>query len=173
MRDGPVRRALKLIALAKFTVDVRATRAWRRLRGERPYHLGGDCRRCARCCESPAIQVGRLAWYVPALRRAFLGWQRHVNGFELRGRDVPARTFVFRCTHFDAATRLCDSYESRPGMCRDYPRALLWQPRPEMLAGCGYRPVAPNAAGLRRALEVTGLTPEQRGRLERELFLDE
>jgi hypothetical protein len=173
MRDGPVRRVLKLVALANFLVNVHVTRALRRARGERPYRLGGDCRRCARCCEAPAIQVGRLAWYVPLLRRSFLSWQRRVNGFELQGRDPLARIFVFRCTHFDPVTRSCDSYDSRPGMCRDYPRALLWQPRPEMLAGCGYRPVAPNAAELRRALAVQSLTAEQRDRLERELFLEE
>jgi Fe-S-cluster containining protein len=107
------------------------------------------------------------------LRRLFLAWQRHVNGFELQGRDVPGRSYVFRCTHFDPATRSCDSYDSRPGMCRDYPRALLWQPRPEMLVGCGYRPVAPNAAALRRALQAQDLTEEQRERLARGLFLDE
>src|SRR5215813_14607857 len=124
MRDGPLRRGLKRLALANFVVNVHATRAWRRLRGERPHRLGGDCRRCARCCEAPAIQAGRLTWYLPSLRRVFLAWQRRVNGFELTEADRGSRTFVFRCTHFDAATRSCDSYASRPGMCRDYPRAL-------------------------------------------------
>lgn len=173
MRDGPIRRVLKRVALANFLVDVHVTRAWRRLRGERPHRLGGDCRRCARCCEAPAIQVGRLTFYLPMLRRWFLAWQRQVNGFELQTRDVSGHSFVFRCTHFDPVTRSCDSYDSRPGMCRDYPRALLWQPRPEMLAGCGYRPVASNAARLKRALEAQALTPEQRQRLARELHLEE
>jgi hypothetical protein len=173
VRDGLVRRGLKRLALASFVVDVHVVRAWRRLRAERPYRLGGDCRRCARCCEAPGIQVGRLTWYVPMLRRSFLAWQRRVNGFEPVGREAGSRTFIFRCTHFDTATRSCDSYGSRPGMCRDYPRALLWQPHPELLPGCGYRPVAPNAAALRRALEGRPLTPEQRERLERELRLEE
>lgn len=173
MRDGLVRRGLKRLARARFLIDVHATRALRRLRGERPYRLGGSCQGCARCCEAPGIQVGVLTWYLPALRRAFLAWQRHVNGFELAGRDAGSRSFVFRCTHFDVATRRCDSYASRPGMCRDYPRALLWQPGPELLPGCGYRPVAPNAAGLRRALEAQPLTAEQRRRLERDLHLGE
>jgi Fe-S-cluster containining protein len=105
------------------------------------------------------------------VRRAFLWWQRVVNGFELSGRDAEARAFVFRCTHFDRATRSCDSYDSRPGMCRDYPRALLWQPAPEMLPGCGYRGVAPNAERLLAALEARPLTPEQRERLRRGLYL--
>jgi len=173
MRDGRVRRALKRLALANFVLSVHATRAFRLLRGERPLRLGGDCRRCARCCEAPGIAVGRLVWYVPLLRRGFLAWQARVNGFELTGRDRASRTFVFRCSHFDAATRSCDSYDSRPGMCRDYPRLLLWQPAPEMLPGCGYRPLAWNAARLKKALAAQELTPDQRARLTRDLFLDD
>jgi uncharacterized protein len=172
MRDGPARRAVKALARARYAFDLRATRALRRRRGERPYELGGACRRCARCCEAPAIQVGRLTWYLPTLRRAFLWWQRVVNGFEATGRDASARVFVFRCTHFDEATRSCDSYASRPGLCRDYPRALLWQPHPEMLPGCGYRPVVWNAGGLERALEGARLSAEQQDKLRKGLFLD-
>jgi hypothetical protein len=172
MRDGRWRRALKALARARYALDLRATRAIRRARGERPYLLGGECRRCARCCEAPGIQVGRLTWHLPLLRRAFLSWQRLVNGFELTGRDRAARVFIFRCSHFDPATRSCDSYESRPGLCRDYPRALLWQPGPEMLPGCGYRPVVWNARGLAQALEAAPLSPEQRRKLSKGLHLD-
>ena len=105
------------------------------------------------------------------LRRLFLRWQEAVNGFVLTQARRSERTFVFRCTHFDAATRSCDSYASRPGMCRDYPRALLFQPQPEMLSGCGYRPVARNAARVLRVLQDQPLTDEQRVRLSRELHL--
>jgi Fe-S-cluster containining protein len=172
VRDGPIRRAVKRVALWSFVVDVAVDRAVRRLRGERPYRLGGECRRCARCCEAPAIRVSRAVWYLPALRRAFLWWQEHVNGFALAGRDVAGRAFVFRCSHFDWETRSCDSYDSRPGMCRDYPRLLMYQPHPELHAGCGYRPVAPNAAALRLELDRRGLSPAQKEKLRRELFLD-
>jgi Fe-S-cluster containining protein len=172
MRDAPLRRAVKAVALACFTVDVAFARGWRRLRGPRAHGLGGTCGRCARCCEAPAIRVGRLTWYLPSLRALFLGWHRVVNGFELVARDPRQRTFTFRCTHFDAATRLCDSYATRPGMCRDYPRVLLEQPFPEMLPGCGYRPVAPGAETLLRELRRLPLTPEQDAKLRRELHLD-
>ena len=172
MRDGALRRTLKAVARGAFLLDVWADRALRRLRGERSYLLGGACQRCAACCEAPAIRVHALVWLAPSLRRAFLWWQRQVNGFELvdaRGRE---RTFVFRCSHFDLATRSCDSYASRPGMCRDYPRALLHQTQPELLPGCGYRPLARNAAELHRALSAGPLTEEQRARLRRDLFLE-
>ena len=109
---------------------------------------------------------------MPSLRRAFLAWQRCVNGFELQGSDADARIFVFRCTHFDPQTRRCDSYASRPGMCRDYPRALLYQPHPELLPGCGYRPVARNAKRFLRVLDAQPLTDEQRARLKKDLFLE-
>ena len=87
-------------------------------------------------------------------------------------RTDTSRSFVFRCTHFDPATRSCDSYDSRPGICRDYPRLLLWQPNPELLPGCGYRARPPNADGLKAALARVELTPDQRAKLEKGLRLD-
>jgi hypothetical protein len=115
---------------------------------------------------------GVLLWSMPLLGRLFLAWQHHVNGFELARRDEEARTFVFRCSHFDAASRSCDSYESRPGMCRDYPRALLAQPDPEFFPQCGYRPVARNAARLVGELERRGIAPETVGEIKRRLRLE-
>ncbi len=173
MRDGPGRRALKRVARWNFTVNLALTRAWQHHRRGEPYRLGGECRRCARCCEAPAIQVGRPTWYLPTLRRLFLAWQERVNGFVLVGRDRDQRAFIFRCTHFDPATRSCDSYDSRPGICRDYPRALLDQPNPQMLPGCGYRPVAANLEGLLRSLAARPLSPEARAKLVRGLHLEE
>ena len=168
MKDGPLRRAVKALLRWPWELELRLRRARRR-----PLHvLAGECRLCARCCEDPSIQVGRLVWYLPRLRRAFVWWQRQVNGFELTGRLVEQRALVFRCTHFDPVTRRCDSYESRPGMCRDYPRLLLDQPAPAFLPGCGYRAVARNAEGLRRALENSGLPEEKLARLRRDLKLE-
>lgn len=173
MQDGPFRRAVKRFARCHYDANLFLYRRWRRLRGERPFVLGGACRRCAACCEAPAILVGRLTCSRRSLRWLFLAWQRHVNGFELVDESRRSRTFVFRCTHFDRETRSCDSYESRPGMCRDYPRLLLWQPNPELLPGCGYRAVAANATGLREALAPLDLSPEQRETLRRGLHLEE
>jgi hypothetical protein len=107
----------------------------------------------------------------PRLRQAFLWWQAQVNGFVLVEARRAARTLVFRCTHFDTATRSCDSYASRPGMCRDYPRALLAQPSPAMLPGCGYRPRARGAPRMLDALATQPLTDAQRARLTRDLHL--
>jgi hypothetical protein len=172
MTDGPVRRALKKLALWNFHVSL----GWRRLRlrarGQEHYVLGGSCRLCARCCEAPSIQVGWLTWYVPFFRRAFLAWQHHVNGFHLTGRDPGGQAFVFRCVHFDWTTRRCDSYDSRPGMCRDYPRLLLEQPRPEFLPDCGYRAVWRQAHALENALSARGVPAETMDRLRRDLYLE-
>jgi len=171
MRDGMVRRTLKRLARFHFEANLLLQRPWRRWRGERPFVLGGDCRRCAACCEAPAIAVSRIVWFMPLVRRLFLSWQRFVNGFELKGSDRASRTFVFHCTHFDPMTRSCDSYDSRPGMCRDYPRVLIWQPRPAFHPGCGYRAIAANAAGLRASLARLDLTDAQREKLRLELHL--
>jgi hypothetical protein len=171
MRDDLARRTVKGIALAWFSATLAVDRLLARLARRAPYVLGGDCRRCAACCEAPAIRVGWLTWSLPTLRSAFLWWQSRVNGFELRERPA-RRVFVFACSHFDRTTRLCDSYDSRPGMCRDYPRALLYQPHPELLPGCGYRPIARNAKRFLRVLDAQDLTDEKRARLKKDLFLE-
>ena len=172
MKDGAVRRAVKRAALWNFQLGLSLHRALERRRGRIPYDLGGECRRCAHCCEAPGIQVGWAIWYLPLLRRLFLAWQEHVNGFVLAERDRAGRVFIFKCTHFEWATRSCDSYESRPGMCRDYPRILLHQANPDFLTGCGYRPVAPNAERLVRSLQRASVTPEQMARLKKDLHLE-
>ena len=172
MRDGPLLRAVKRVVLWHCQVDVALHRAWRQPRGGRPWTLGGACRRSGACCEAPAIAVGRLTWSLPNVRRLFLAWQRRVNGFALVSADARARVFVFRCSHFDPATRSCDSYDSRPGMCRDYPRNLMWQPSPELLPPCGYRAAPPNAVGLRTSIDRLDLTAAQREKLRRRLRLD-
>jgi hypothetical protein len=107
----------------------------------------------------------------PLLRRAFLWWQEQVNGFVLVEARRAERTFVFRCTHFEPATRSCDSYASRPGPCRDYPRGLLAQADPRMLPGCGYRPVARGSGRMLRVLSEQPMSDEQRARLVRDLHL--
>lgn len=172
MRDGPIRRAVKRVACWLYLGDLAIARGWARLRGRAPFVLGGECRSCAACCEAPSIRVGLLLFYLPTARRLFLWWQREINGFELVDRDFRARVFIFRCTHFDAASRRCDSYDSRPGMCRDYPRLLLDQPLPEFMPSCGHRAVARDARRRLALLDAQPLTSEQRERLKRELFLE-
>jgi len=162
---------VKAAARGAFFLNLWADRARRGLGGPPPFVLGGECRRCAVCCEAPAIRVHAVVLLAPLLRRAFLWWQERVNGFVLVEAQRARRTFVFRCTHFDAAARACDSYDSRPGMCRDYPRAQMAQAHPELLPGCGYRPIAQGAARMLRVLDGQALTDEQRARLARDLHL--
>ena len=170
MRDNLPRRVLKRLALAAFEVDLAFERKWRK---EKPlFELGGACQRCAKCCEAPAISPFWPFRRFRSLRSLFLSWQKHVNGFQLVREDKLLQAFVFRCEHFDRKTRLCDSYETRPGMCRDYPRRLMYQPHPEMLDGCGYRPVAFGAAGMLGALRKQKLTEEQMAKLKKGLFLE-
>ncbi len=172
MRDGLSLRVLKRVLLWQYRADLALQRGLSRLRGERPWTLGGACQRSAQCCEAPAIGIGALTMALPLVRRVFLAWQRRVNGFELARVDSETRLFVFHCTHFDRVSRSCDSYRSRPGICRDYPRNLMWQVNPELHPRCGYRARPPNAAGLTAAIDALELTPEQREKLRRGLRLD-
>ena len=98
-------------------------------------------------------------------------WHKHVNGFELKRDEQRAKVFVFRCTHYDPKTRLCDSYASRPGMCRDYPRGLLYQPWPEFFQECTHRPVSKCGGRLLEGLKRSGLDEEALRELEEKLKL--
>ena len=172
MRDGPALRVVKRVALLAWVVDLQIRRAFARLRGEKPWAIAGQCQRSGQCCEAPTLEAGLITWSFPALRRPFLAWQRRVNGFELARVQSEGRLFVFRCTHYDRDSRSCDSYDSRPGVCRDYPRNLLWQANPRLHSRCGFRALPPNAKGLRSAIDALEITPAQREKLRRGLRLD-
>lgn len=172
MRDGPLRAALKAVVRGIYMSELVAKRAWSRVRGRRRWILAGACGGCAKCCEQPTMIVPRTiaTWW--SLRKLFLWWQRAVNGFELIGTERRPWSFVFRCTHFDESTRKCDSYSSRPAMCRDYPRLLLDQPWPELFEECGFRAAPTAAPDLMAALEAAESVDElQREELERRLGL--
>ncbi len=173
MRDGPVRSAIKALALGIYNVRLSLHRMEKRANGGIPHELGGACVLCAKCCEAPGIQVGSFTWYLPLFQKILLSWHKRVNGFELVEKSRAARALIFRCTHFDPKTRRCDSYHSRPGMCRDYPRALLEQANPELFEGCGFKPLARDRVKLLRALDSQPLTEEQRGKLRKGLLLED
>jgi Fe-S-cluster containining protein len=173
MKDGLLRRIIKRLARLRYDFDLGATRLLLRRRGEPRYRLTGACNGCGRCCESPTLAVSRPVFYLRSLRALVLGWHRLINGFEYVSEDRRHRLFVLRCTHYDPQTKQCDSYDSRPGMCRDYPRNLLYEAIPEFLPECGFGAVDKNAARFRSALEQTNLTPEQRRDLEKKLRLFE
>lgn len=170
MRDAPWRVVLKRAARALKTIDLAFTR---RVQGRPRYRLRGTCNGCGRCCETPSIAVSRFTWFVPTARRVFLWWQRVVNGFVLLERDARFRVFVFRCTHFDPVTKQCDSYASRPLMCRDYPTLLTWEAVPRLFPECSYQVQDRNAAQLTAALEAAGLTGEKLAEVKQKLFLED
>jgi uncharacterized protein len=173
MKDDIVRRCIKRIALLCYTFELSVTRLLLKTRGEPRYRLKGSCNGCGRCCESPVIGVGRLTFRVKALRALTLAWHRWVNGFEYTGEDRRHRLLEFRCTHYNPETRQCDSYDSRPGMCRDYPRNLVYEALPEFLPECGFSAVYKKGEPLRQALQRSNLTPEKYEELVRKLHLRE
>ena len=169
MKDGLIRRGVKRFGLGVYYVRLYLHRSHVDIR----YELGGECGRCAKCCEQPGIQVGKLGWYLPFVRWVFLWWHKKVNGFELIEARREDKAFIFTCSHFDEDTRSCDSYDSRPGMCRDYPRVQLEQANPEFLDGCGYKALARNRDDLVQILENQSLTSEQMAKLKKGLYLEE
>lgn len=167
-----LRRAVKVVARAIGRFDLSATR-WiltRRGQGAR-YRLQGSCNGCGRCCEAPSQPVSRVTWLVPTVRRVFLWWQRVVNGFELVGKDPRFRVFVFKCSHYDVATKRCDSYESRPLMCRDYPVNQTFEALPALFPECSYVVQDQQAAALKAALKAAGVDGEKLAEIEKKLYL--
>jgi uncharacterized protein len=173
MRDGWLRRIIKRIARGRYEVDLAITRRILQLSGGPRYRLTGSCNGCGKCCEQPTIPVTRAVFHLRSLRWLALTWHRLVNGFVLVGEDRRLRLFAFRCTHYDPVTRQCDSYESRPALCRDYPLNLTYAAIPELFPECSYRVVYQNAAGMRQALEATALSPRQVEELAKKLHLEE
>ena len=173
MKDGPVRRTIKRIALIRYQFDLRVARSVRNRTHPPRYKLAGSCQGCGLCCETPMIQTLSLFRRLRTTRWVILTWHRVINGFEHLRDDPKTNSFIFRCTHFDPKTRQCDSYDSRPGMCRDYPRNLLDAPFPEFLDGCGYHAIDENADKLNAALEKLDLPEEKLKELQRKLHTKE
>ncbi|OGV64501.1 MAG: hypothetical protein A3K19_21475 [Lentisphaerae bacterium RIFOXYB12_FULL_65_16] len=169
MHDGVTRRLLKRVARVCYGIDLGFTRLVARVRGESFYVLRGSCRRCGGCCETPMVRTHAVFFYAKVSRGLFLWWHRTVNGLELIHEDRKGRTFTFRCTHWDPQTKLCDSYDSRPGMCRDYPRVLLEVANPGFLPECGHRALHRDAARIRESLADLDLPPAEKAELERRL----
>ncbi len=117
--------------------------------------------------------MGFWTWRLGILRAPFLWWQRVVNGFEFLRTELGSRVVVFRCTHYEPTTKRCDSYESRPLLCRDYPLEHTFDAMPQLFDECSLRMVDKRAAVLLRSLEAQGLPPERLAELKRKLFLVE
>ena len=113
-----------------------------------------------------------MVFLAPLLRRLFLWWQEAVNGFVL-AETPPSRADVRVSLHplrrgHPLLRQLCVAAGNVPRLS---PCPTLRSRSPAMLAGCGYRPVARNAARVLRVLQDQPLTDEQRARLSRELHL--
>jgi Fe-S-cluster containining protein len=173
VRDGLVRRGAKGVARLLGSIDLAVTRWALGRRGQPRYRLTGSCNGCGKCCEAPSVYAGFFSWRFKTVRTLTLWWHRVVNGFEFVSADRRVRAFVFRCTHYDAATRRCDSYDSRPLMCRDYPVNLTFEAVPALFPECSHGVVDRNAEALRAAMVAAGVDPEKLEAIEAKLFLSE
>ncbi len=171
MKDNPPRIIIKRLAALRYAAEIGVRRWWRRLRGRRYYRLGGHCIRCGKCCTSPVIEVYPMFFHLAPARLAIVFWHRIINGFVYIGENRKRKQFIFRCSHLDPETGTCDSYLSRPGLCRDYPRNLLDTPAPQMLDGCGYYPLLAKAEKMAVAIDGIDMPEDVRDRLKSNLGL--
>ena len=173
MTDGIGLRIFKRILWWRYAADLWITRRILKFRGEERYYLRGKCNHCGRCCEYPSVQMNEFAYHVEIYRRMVIRWHRTVNGFKLFKQHKHEATLTFTCLHYDPMTRRCDSYSSRPGMCRDYPMNQIYSVNPHFFPECGFYAVDKRAGSFRAALEKTDLPPEKLEELYRKLHLEE
>jgi len=169
VKDDLARRSIKFLARLRYLTDLKITRFILRLKGQPRYRLKGQCNRCGACCETPMIQMYWPLFQLRSARWLMRLWHGKINGFVWIGDDKKSHSLIFRCEHWDPETKQCDSYGSRPGMCRDYPRPLLYHPTPGFLEGCGYYAQHKNASNIRARLEGMNLPEGQRKYLEDKL----
>jgi len=172
MRDGPLKITVKLFARLCYQADLKFTRWIKTFSGEPYFRLTGACNQCGQCCRTPAITVHPVVLYLPLIKRAVIAWHRIINGFELIDAERQTGLLVFRCTHWDDTSGQCDSYASRPGICRDYPTNLVYTPDPELFDTCGFRVVLKNAEKMSRALDEAGLSAETLAYLKTNLHVE-
>ena len=173
MIDDSAKRIFKRIVWWRYAIDLWITRKILKFRGEEAYHLRGACNSCGRCCEYPSIQMNEWSYHIGFIRHQVIRWQERINGFKLFKQNKSVATLIFTCSHFDPVTRRCDSYASRPGMCRDYPMNQIYSVNPHFFPECGFYAVDKRSESFRAALEKTGLEPEKLEELYRKLHLNQ
>lgn len=173
MTDGIVKKLIKRIVWWRYATDLWITREILKFRGEERYYLKGQCNRCGRCCETPSIQMTEIGYHIEFFRKWVILWHKHINGFRLINQHKHEATLTFSCSHFNSETRECDSYSSRPGMCRDYPLNQIYSVNPRFFPECGFYAVDKRADSFRSALEKTGLPQQKLEELFRRLHLRE
>lgn len=171
MRDGSLKKGIKSIALVRYMIDLHLTRFILKLKGEPDYILKGECCSCGSCCETPIIKTYAIIFYFKSLKWLYLTWHEKVNGFKLIRENRKERTFIFHCTHLDPESKKCDAYSSRPGMCRDYPKNIIYNTPPDFLPKCSYYPVARNADKIIESLDKLDLPPDELSELKKKFFV--
>jgi uncharacterized protein len=170
VKDGVLRKSIKRIARLFSGLDLRLSR---RFSAPPRYKLKGSCNGCGKCCESPSVQADKLVFHISILKSIFLGWHQWVNGFILKETDARLRLFVFHCTHYNPVSKQCDSYDSRPMMCRDYPVNHTFDAVPQLFDECGFQMVDKNSKALLEQLKKTNLSNEKLLEMKKKLFLDD
>jgi uncharacterized protein len=172
VKDRAALAHFKRIIRLLWSVELWLRRELRLGKRWRYWKLEGECDACGSCCVEPSIHVGPVTWHLPFARWLFVAWQSRVNGLEYIGEDEHTHDLLFRCTHYEPTSKRCDSYTSRPSMCRDYPKALLDQAWPELFPECSHRVRPRKAEQLRQGIEATSLSPEAKAELRRKLRID-
>ncbi|MCJ8329155.1 MAG: YkgJ family cysteine cluster protein [Lentisphaeria bacterium] len=169
MKDGPIRKTIKAVVRWRHKIDLTISRFFQ---GKPEFVLKGECNGCGACCKNPTIQVFPPLFYFKSIRWCMIKWHKHINGFEYIDANRKEKYLIFTCSHLDSETMQCDSYSSRPGICRDYPYKLLYSPTPEFLEECSYYAEYENAESLNEALDELDLPEDKIQEIKEKLKSD-
>ncbi len=100
--------------------------------------IEGACARSGNCCRN-LILVDRGRPLVSLQRFRRLARRDREFAMFVPHEKVPADGLLrFRCLNLGGNQR-CEIYERRPGFCREYPSAAMFEHGGSLLSGCGYQ----------------------------------
>lgn len=172
MRDNFAQKLIKNSFRTYYLFSLWLNRKRLKRKGLPKYTLIGNCESCGKCCENPAIKIGFLLNNIKFFKYLYNLWQKKINGFIFQKHNQETKVFYFICNHWDSNSKKCDSYDSRPGMCRDYPRNLLYSSIPDFFKECGYKPLDKNAKKFNLALDKISIDEEKKKKIKEKLFLE-
>lgn len=96
------------------------------------YEIKGECKKCGKCCDTIYSAYTYSEKEFKFMQFIFPSYKR----FYMKGKDEFGN-IVFGCKYLNK-NGLCEVYEKRPLMCRNYPAKKLAK-YGQMPDGCGYK----------------------------------
>lgn len=105
---------------------------------KKKYYRTGKCNCCGKCCQNIYVNHGA---------HGFIKSEREFNRLKFlhsfyRGLDIIGKDdlgLLFKCKHFNLATKRCNIHFFRPLICRKYPMEEIFKMGGILSPDCGYK----------------------------------